>query len=48
MAQRAGLSEQQLSDMLNGRKLIRACDLLPIADALGVTVDELLSAGQNT
>lgn len=48
VAQRAGLSEQQLSDMLNGRKLIRACDLLPIADALGVTVDELLSAGQNT
>ena len=47
VAKRARLSEQQLSDMLNGRKLIKACDLLPIAEALGVTVDELLAAGQD-
>ena len=47
VAKRARLSEQQLSDMLNGRKLIKACDLLPIAEALGVTVDELHAAGQD-
>lgn len=47
VAKRARLSEQQLSDMLNGRKLIKACDLLPIAEALGVTVDELLAAGRD-
>ncbi len=45
VAFRAGLTEQQLSDMLNDRKIIRAVDLFDLADALGVEVQELYDAG---
>ena len=41
IAERAGYSEQQLSDMLNGRKLIKPCDLYAIAGAMDVNVGEL-------
>ena len=43
VAGRAGFTEQQLSDMLNNRKIIRACDLFRISEALGVEVADLLA-----
>lgn len=44
LAERAGYSQQQLSDMLNGRKIIKPCDILAISGALGVGVDELFTS----
>lgn len=41
VAEKAGYTDQQLSDMLNGRRIIKPCDVLAIADALGVGVAEL-------
>ncbi len=45
VADKAGFSAQQLSDMLAGRKLIRAEYLPQLADALGVTVQDIFDAG---
>lgn len=41
IAKRAGFSNQQLNDMLNGRKIIKPCDAIAIAGALEVTMNEL-------
>ncbi len=41
VAEKAGYSAQQFSDMLNGRKIIKPCDAMAISDALGVSVGEL-------
>lgn len=41
VAERAGFSAQQFSDMLNGRKIIKPCDILAISDAIGVSVGDL-------
>lgn len=41
VAERAGFTEQQFSDMLNGRKVIRAEYLPAIANAMGVHVSDL-------
>lgn len=41
IAEKAGYSPQALSDMVRGRRLIRACDILKIADALNIATDEL-------
>lgn len=46
IAQKAGYSQQELSDMLNGRRLIKACDIPRIATALGVKADDIYAAGQ--
>ncbi len=43
VAERAGYTKQQFSDMLNGRKIIKPCDVLAIANALGVEVGELFA-----
>lgn len=43
VAQRAGFTAQQFSDMLNNRKIIRACDLYRISTALGVQITDLFS-----
>lgn len=43
VAERAGFTEQQFSDMLNGRKVIRAEYLPAIAKALGVSVGDLFA-----
>ena len=43
VAERAGLSKQQLCDMINGRKIIKPCDVMAIAKALGVNAGELFS-----
>lgn len=45
IAQKSGFSAQQFSDMLNGRKIIRADYVTPIAKAMGVSVQEIFDAG---
>lgn len=45
----AGYTKQQLSDMLNGRRIIRPCDVMAIAVALEVDVGDLfVDAGQQS
>ena len=46
VALRAGYTPQQFSDMLNDRKVIRASDVKPITNALGVSIQELFDAGR--
>lgn len=41
IAESAGYTPQELSDMLNGRRLIKACDIPRIAKALGVEINHL-------
>ena len=42
VAQKAGYSKQQLTDMLKGRKRIKETDILRLASALDVDVSVLL------
>lgn len=48
VAEWAGYSRQQFSDMLNGRKIIKPCDLLAIADAIGVSINDLFADGRDS
>ncbi len=41
VAARIGLTEQQFSDMLNGRQVIRAVHIPMIADVLGVRIGDI-------
>lgn len=41
IAKRSGFTPQNFNNMLKGRKLIRACDISTIANAIGVDVNEL-------
>lgn len=41
VAKKAGFEAQAFSDMLNGRRLIKLCDVVLIAEALGVTPNDL-------
>lgn len=41
IAERTGFDAQTFSDMLNGRRLIKMCDVMKIANALGVTPNDL-------
>jgi len=41
VAEQAGYSKQQLCAMLNGRRIIKPCDAITIANVLGVTMNEL-------
>ncbi len=41
VARKAGYSEQQFSSMMNGRKIIKDTDILKIATALNVDVNQL-------
>lgn len=45
VAQKAGYTKQEFNDMLNGRKLIKACDILRISVALEVTANDIYAAG---
>ena len=45
IAKKAGFTSQELSDMLNGRRLIKACDILKLAHALEVNADDIYKAG---
>lgn len=46
VAEKAGYKAQELNDMLNGRRLIKACDVPRIALALGVEINEIYEAGE--
>lgn len=46
VAEKAGFTPQELSDMLNGRRLIKACDVPKLADALGVDAGDIYEAGK--
>lgn len=41
VAERAGYDMKTFNNMLNGRKLITDCDIIPIAQALDVEPNEL-------
>lgn len=41
VAERAGFTEQQFCDMMHRRRLIKDTDVLAIANALGVTPNDL-------
>lgn len=43
VARWAGYSNQQFTDMLNGRKVIKPCDAMAIANALNVEVSDLFA-----
>ena len=47
IAAKAGFTEQQFSDMLCGRKVIRADYLVPIAQAMRVSIQDIYDAGAN-
>lgn len=46
VANRAGYSKQQFSDMVNGRKIIKVVDILAIAEVLEVTPNELFGISE--
>lgn len=48
IADKAGYTAQELSDMLNGRKIIKLCDVPRLAGALGVEIDTIYSAGEES
>lgn len=45
IAKKSGFTQQQFSDMLRGRKIIRADYLVQIAQAMGVSVQDIFDAG---
>lgn len=45
VATAAGYTRQQFSDMLHGRRQIRATDIPQIAKALGVSINQLYGVG---
>ena len=45
VAEKAGFKAQELNDMLNGRRLIKLCDIPQLAKVLGVTSDDIYAAG---
>lgn len=47
IAEQSGLSNQEISDSLNGRRIIKACDVLRIAAALGVTPNDLYGISES-
>lgn len=46
VAEKAGFTPQELSDMFNGRRLIKACDIPKLAHVLGVKTDDIYAAGK--
>ena len=50
IAKRAGHTEKSFSDLLNGRKIIKAVDIINISKALGVTPNEIfgIDTGQKS
>ena len=41
VAERSGLSQQELCDMLKGRRIIKVCDIVAIANALDAQPNDL-------
>lgn len=48
VAEKAGYKAQELNDMLNGRRLIKACDIPRLALALNVEINEIYSVGKES
>ena len=48
MAEKAGFTAQELSDMLNGRRLIKACDVPRLAFAMEVKEGDIYVAGKES
>lgn len=46
VAEQAGYNSQELNDMLNGRRLIKACDILRLSAVLGVTANDIYESGK--
>lgn len=46
LAEKAGFSAKMFSDMMNNRRIIYGDDILHIAEALGVTPNELFGVTQ--
>lgn len=46
LAEKAGLSKQELSDILNGRRLVKACEIFVISKILGEKVDDIFKMGE--
>ena len=46
LAEKAGYALEEFDDMLNGRRLIKACDIPCLAYALGIEPDEIFDAGK--
>lgn len=47
VAEKAGYKAQELNDMLNGRRIIKVCDVPKIARALGVSENDIYKAGRD-
>ena len=45
VAEKAGYTPQEFSDMLNGRKLIKVCDIPKLAGVLNVNTGDICMAG---
>lgn len=45
VAEKAGFTSQELSDMINGRRLIKACDVPKLATALEVEAGDIYAEG---
>lgn len=48
VAEKAGFSKQQFNSMLNGRRIIKPCDAVAIADTLGVEINDLFMTDNRT
>ena len=48
VAEKAGYTAHLLSDMLAGRKIIKACDVRRICEVLGVDANSLFAADQSS
>ncbi len=46
VAEKAGYKAQELNDMLNGRRLIKVCDIPKIALALDVEINDIYESGK--
>lgn len=46
VAEKAGFTPQELSDMLNGRRLIKACDIPKLALAMEVKESDIYEVGK--
>lgn len=44
IAKKSGLTEQQLSDVLNKKRRLEANEMLAICNAMGITPNDLISA----
>lgn len=45
IARKAGLTDQQLTDIIKGRRIIKVSDITALASALGVGIPEIYDAG---